>query len=241
MRTLAAVLAIAALTGCATLDKEAQRNLAAQEKNSDAVNLAAIQAGQIDKLLSSATSNVDKGFRLQDSGRDVVRDTKGDVVYVDVLGPNGPIKAPLYSQWSTDISLNAYADLANGVQGLHLAVGDIAQGLTGNAAYSSIPRRNGLSLTIQNAGGTTTNADAISKYMTGKTDRTKVAGDALVNAVTAEWRGKALAIGETVALIKAGGEVAVGIIQAVNPIAGAVGLARVVLEDGTTEVVKGPE
>jgi len=238
MRTVLILIAVAvAVTGCASLTKEAQRNLVSNGSNAERVDLAAIQAGQIQKLLSSATSNVDKGFRFQDAGKDVVRLTDGSILHVDVPTPNGVVSSPVYSEWSTEVSLSSYADLVNGLTGLQLEVGKVVE-LTGNAGFSTIPKRDGLTLRIESAGGSVTNAPAISALKAGQAANRTAGGEAVEKIVTATWAGRALIIGESVALVKAGGEVAVGIIEAVNPVAGAVGVARVVLEDGTTEVVK---
>ena len=74
MKTLLILIAVLALTSCGTLSKSAQNNLSQSDtqarNNVELVNLAAIQAGQIQKLLSSTTQNIDKGFRFQDQGKD---------------------------------------------------------------------------------------------------------------------------------------------------------------------------
>jgi hypothetical protein len=210
MRLFVAITTIAILvSGCASLDRQAQRNLAAGEtqakQNTDTVNVAAIDAGQIQKLLSSATNNVDKGFRYQEAGKEVARDTQGEVLFVTVPTASGTIQAPLYVDWSTDVSLNSYVDLTNEVEGLVLEVGQLAGLQTdSNQVYRTTPNRNGLRLVIAKAGGSRTNYEALSALKSGQVGEKTASGIAVDAALKTEWAGR-------VSFLQAGGEIMVAI------------------------------
>jgi hypothetical protein len=186
------------------------------------VNLAAIQAGQIEKLLSSATQNIDKGFRFQDQGKDYVRDQEGNIVFITV--PGSDVQVPLTSEWSTEVSLNSYVDLANSVEGLQLKVGTITEAAGINQKYSAIPQRDGLDLSITKSGGSTTNSEAIAALLAGYVKDKEASGEATRKAIEAEWNGKVALVGKSVEVLDVLGNVTVGILESLDP---ALRIARV--------------
>ena len=241
------------VTSCSVLTKEAQRNVSETQTQSRA-NIApngetadvykqAITAGQINKLISSATQNIDKGYRLQAGGRDVVRDIDGNVVYQEVLTPDGKtVKVPLYTEWTDDQSLNSYLELPENLEGATFKVGDIYQPTSGNRFYSSTPVRNGLSISITKSGGAGVAAEAIAAYSGGHAAEREATGDALERAVKAEWVGKiSLLENGVVEVIKQTGESVIGKLIKLTPYGAAAEAAEVVLEkDGVVQKFIGP-
>jgi len=216
MKALLVIVFGAILCGCATVSRQAQHNLSdTTNKNLMQENLAAIQAGQVQKLLSSATQNIDKGLRVQAQGKDVVRLPDGTPYEMTVMTQAGPISAPVQAEWSYEASLSSYVDLAGGsVEGLALHVGKIVESLPGNIGMSTIPKRDGLSLVIAKSNGSSTNADAINALMSGQAANTNAAGDALAKVIQIDWEGRK---GTYVEVITAAGEVAKGVLVALSP------------------------
>lgn len=223
----------------ATQEKLSETDTQARE-NYESVDLAAIQAGQIQKLLASATQNIDKGFRFQDSGKEVARDIEGQAIFVEVPGPNGVmIKAPLYVDWSTELSLNSYVDLANNVEGLELTVGQLEQLQTAsNQIYRTTPNRNGLRLKIDKAGGTNTNGDALGKLKAGQANDRNATGDAVTGAITADWEGRITFLGNGIVEFTNGVEKIAGKLIELSPHGAASGLVKAVIETDSGPVTK---
>ncbi len=239
--TIAFVLIV--FTGCGTLTKRAQTNLSETDtqarRNAERVDLAAIQAGQIDKLLSSATQNIDKGLRIQDSGKDLARLPDGTPVMLTVQTAAGPVTTPIYSEWTYEASLSSYVDLTSGgIEGLELDVGKVVEAVGGNLGLSTVPKRDGLSLSIVKAGGSTTNSDAIRALKGGQADNKAAAGVAVAEAVQIDLAGKLEIVDGVARLIDSTGKAIEGVLVAINPVAAGANLAEVILKTESGEVVK---
>jgi len=244
MRALIVVIFAAILCGCSTVTKQSAHNLSdTANRNMVETNLAAINAGQIQKLLSSATQNISKGLRVQANGQDVVRMPDGSPYEITVMTEAGPISAPVQSTWSYEASLSSYVDLAGGdVEGLALHVGKIVESLPGNVGMSSIPKRDGLSLIIDKSSGSSTNAEAIKALMTGRAENTTAAGQALAKVIEIDWEGRK---GTYVEVVKATGQAVKGVLVALYPASGTGDALKAVIRtaDGLVEeaLVEAPE
>jgi len=189
--------------GCRTLSKKSQENISetpAQARANIAPNqatadvyMAAFAAGQNSKLVSSATQNVDKGYRHQDAGKLPARDVDGNIIWIELPGPNGMMmRTPLMVEYSSEFSLSSYIDLTGGVRGLGIDVGKIVFPPDGNRSFGVAPFRDGLSITAVEIGGgaSSANADAITAFMQGQAANKTAAAQGLTSAIAAEWVGR---------------------------------------------------
>jgi hypothetical protein len=227
------------VTGCGTLTRQAQNNISQTDNQSNAsserVELERVRAGNALTRASSATQNINKGLRWQEQRQEPVKLPDGSIYETSQVLANGQvIKTPIMATVFYDVSFSTHADLTGGAKGASLGLGTVAPPTTMDK-YNTFAQRDILRVTIDETGGTATNAESISALRAGAAAEKAAAGAALVNAIAAEWEGKEKQLLGRAVVIKQLGESIEGVLATLNPISGTTKAVATLIKDGIAE------
>jgi len=230
----ALVLASVLLAGCgatgslARSDRADRNRVAPTDRDRD-VLLAAIAKNQT-ALGAKIDSNIEKGLVIKNETEDFARDTKGEVVVIELADGT---KSTIATKSTIDVRLNSFHELAQQLEGFELDVATRSTAQVGTNQVFGASGFDGLRLRINNAGGAGLKSDNIRALSEGRAVEKSAAAKAAVEAIRARWEGLR---GLTIELSNG----ARGIIREVNSVTPmGVGRAAVEMvlenEDGETE------
>jgi len=228
-------------TGCTSLRKdtsttlaqtEAQaRQMAAQNEASADVLKAAIAKNQ--QILADRLANVqDKGLSHTVSMDFHERKVDGEI-YEGADGKPLPIRMNMTAKWSS------MHEMAGGFEAFDMKINEgLAQAEGGSA-----PGFTGISLNITGASGGHLSGEYERERGIGRAGEKTASGAAVAKAIEVDWAGRVQFLENgVVEVIRAGGEVATGVLVSISPYGAAEGLVRVVMErNGKEESIVVPK